>query len=127
MQVLIVAKTRRGGAACVGGITAEGRSVRLIAADAATKERAGLEYEVGEVWEITASIDPELIPPHVENILVLAARRLRRSQKIVETIHRYMPPACGGPEKLFDGLAQSTQAGGLFIAQRTGLPRSSTM
>ena len=45
MKVLIVAKTRRGGGACVGGITAAGRSVRLIALDSATNERAGLEYE----------------------------------------------------------------------------------
>lgn len=50
MKVLIVAKTRRGGGACVGGITEEGRSVRLIALDAATNERAGLEYQVGEIW-----------------------------------------------------------------------------
>ena len=33
MKVLIVAKTRRGSGACVGGITEEGRSVRLMAAD----------------------------------------------------------------------------------------------
>ena len=52
MKVLIVAKTRQGGGACIGGITFDGRSVRLIAADAATNERPGLEYEVGEVWEI---------------------------------------------------------------------------
>ena len=31
MKVLIVAKTRQGGGACIGGITFEGRSVRLIA------------------------------------------------------------------------------------------------
>ena len=52
MKVLIVAKTRQGGGACIGGITFDGRSVRLIAADAASNERPGLEYEVGEVWEI---------------------------------------------------------------------------
>ena len=127
MKVLIVAKTRRGAGACVGGITEHGRSVRLIADDAATNERAGLEYEVGEVWEIDAAPDPNIIPPHVENIVVLRGSRLRDSQKLEETIHRFMPPVSGGPEKLFDGLAQATSSGSLYIAQRTGLPHRSTM
>jgi ATP-dependent DNA helicase RecQ len=127
MRILIVAKTRRGAGACVGGISEEGHSVRLIARDAASNERAGLEYEVGEVWEIDSAPDPDIVPPHVENIVVLRARRLRGSQKAVETIHRFMPPLVGGPEKLFDGVAQTTSAGGLYIAQRTGLPHRSTM
>src|SRR5437762_439916 len=74
MKVLILAKTRRGPGACVGGITQDGRSVRLVALDAATNERAGLEYGVGEVWELETAPVPEIIPPHVENILVLSAR-----------------------------------------------------
>jgi ATP-dependent DNA helicase RecQ len=60
MRVLVVAKTRRGAGACVGGITEEGHSVRLIASDAASNERAGLEYEVDEVWEVDSAPDQEL-------------------------------------------------------------------
>jgi ATP-dependent DNA helicase RecQ len=127
MKVLIVAKTRRGGGACVGGITEAGRSVRLIAKDAASNERAGLEYEVGEVWEVETAPDPGIIPPHIENVIVLRARRLRRSAKMMETIRRFMPPMPGGPDKLFDSLTQATTAGGLYIAQRTGVPQRSTM
>ena len=77
MRVLIVAKTRRGGGACVGGITEEGRSVRLVAADAATDERAGLGYQVGEVWGVDSTPDEHIQPPHVENIIVCRAHRLR--------------------------------------------------
>jgi ATP-dependent DNA helicase RecQ len=127
MKVLIVAKTRRGGGACVGGITDAGHSVRLIAHDAASNEHTGLEYEVGEVWEIDSRPDPGIIPPHVENIVVQRASRLRRSEKLLETIHRFMTPVAGGPEKLFDGLAQTTASGGMYIAKRTGLPHRSTM
>lgn len=127
MKVLIVARTRRGNGACVGGITEKGQSVRLIAADAATNERAGLEYEVGDVWEIEATPDPEINSPHVENIVVRHARKLRRSSKLEETIERFMPPAVGGPETLFDGLTQATSAGALYIAERTGLPHRSTL
>ncbi len=127
MKVLIVAKTRRGAGACVGGITEAGQSVRLIAGDAACNERAGLEYEVGEVWDIESTPDPGIRPPHVENIIVLAGRRLRRSDHLVEAIHRFMTPVAGGPDKLFDGLTQPTTAGGLYVAESTGLPARSTM
>ncbi len=127
MKVLIVAKTRRGIGACIGGITATGRSVRLIAADAATNERAGLEYAVGEVWEIDVAPDLHVIAPHVENVIVLNARRLRVSDKVEETILRFMPPLVGGVEGLFNGLVQATGTGGLYVADRTGLPERSTM
>src|SRR5437773_528965 len=127
MRVLIVAKTRRGGGACVGGLTQGGRSVRLVAADAEINEHAGLEYNVGEVWEIESVPDPHSVPPHVENIIVRAARRLKRVEDIEQIIHRFMPPASGGPEKLFEGRLQALPSGALYIAERKGLPSRSTM
>lgn len=92
MRVLIVAKTRRGGGACVGGITQRGQNVRLLAADADRNERAGLEYSVGEVWEIEFTPNLAIIPPHVENVIVHAARRLKRVDDIENIIHRFTPP-----------------------------------
>lgn len=127
MRVLIVAKTRRGTGACVGGLTQDGQSVRLVAADAERNEHAGLEYNVGEVWEIESTPDPAIIPPHVENIIVLAARRLKRIENLEEIIQRFVPPVAGGWEKLFEGRLQATPAGGLFVAKSTGLPLRSTM
>jgi ATP-dependent DNA helicase RecQ len=75
MKVLIVAKTRMGKGACIGGITFDGRSVRLVAADAATNESAGMEYAVGDVWEVDATPATDIVPPHVENIIVHNKRR----------------------------------------------------
>lgn len=127
MKVLIVAKTRRGAGACVGAITEHGQSVRLIAADAAGNDRGGLEYEVGEVWEVESSPDPHIIPPHVENIIVHQAHRERCSTKLRETVERFMPPAAGGPDQLFDGLVRATSAGSLYISHTGRLPARSTM
>jgi ATP-dependent DNA helicase RecQ len=127
MKVLIVAKTRRGAGACVGGITETGKSVRLIAPDTAHNERAGLEYEIGEVWEVESRPDPDIIPPHVENIIVSGAKRVRDSNKVTGTIARFMPPVAGGPEQLFDGCARATSSGGLYICKDGGLPSHSTM
>ncbi len=126
MRVLIVAKTRQGGGACIGGITFDGRSVRLIAADAAFDERAGLEYSVGEVWEMDAQPPDRVVPPHVENIIVWAKRLLGPMTDPVPFIETYMPPLAGGPETLYEGLAQTARSGALYIAQRTGIPSHST-
>ncbi len=127
MKVLIVAKTRQGSRACVGGITDEGQSVRLRAADYDRDESAGLEYEVGDVWEIEAKPAPSPTPPHIENIVVCHKRQLGPAHDLVGSIERFMPPVCGGPELLFEGLAQATDAGSLYIAERSGLPSHSTM
>ena len=127
MRVVIVAKTRRGPGACVGGLTQHGQSVRLVAADACRNEHAGLEYDVGEVWEIESAPDPAIVPPHVENIIVRSARRLKHVENLEAIIRRFMPPLEGGPEGLFDGRLQALPSGALYVAQRTGLPSRSTM
>ncbi len=127
MKVLIVGKTRRGTGACVGGITEAGRSVRLIAADASSNERAGLQYEVGEVWELEFVSASNLVPPHIEDVIVWAGTRLRHSAKMERTILRFMPPVAGGPEKLFEGLLRATSAGALYVSKSTGIPPRSTM
>jgi ATP-dependent DNA helicase RecQ len=125
-KVLIVARTRQGCGACIGGITFDGRSVRLIAADAAFNERAGLEYQVGEVWEVDARPAESLIPPHVENVVVRAKRRLASMYTPERFIEQHMPPADGGHELLFDGLLRACDGGALYIADG-GVPSCSTM
>lgn len=127
MKVLIVAKTRRGGGACVGGLSQEGLSVRLVAHDADRNERAGMEYEVGELWEVEAARDPLVIPPHVENVIVCSARKVGRCTHPEEQIYQHFPPVEGGPGALFEGLLQRSPSGALYIAQRTGLPSRSTL
>ena len=127
MKVVIVAKTRMGSGACVGGLTFDGRSLRLIAADRETNDRFNMEYQVGEVWEIEANEDPDIIPPHIENVIVTRKRRLGPVNQITRFIEQQLPPLFGGVEVLFDGLTQTTKVGSLYIAGRTGIPARSTM
>jgi ATP-dependent DNA helicase RecQ len=126
MKVLIVAKTRQGSGACIGGITFEGQSVRLIAADAAANERAGLEYQVGEVWEVVATPAEHVIPPHVENIIVRSKRRCGTMPACTPFIEQRMPPVVGSIDLLFGGLIQATPFGALYIAEHAGVPPFST-
>ena len=127
MKVLIVAKTRRGGGACVGAIALEdGRSVRLIDAYVDAHEGGGMHYAVGEVWEIDAAPVPRITPPHTEDILVQSSRCIGRMQNPVRFIEAHMPPLVGGVKMLFDGKLQRTNNGALYVAASTGLPNFST-
>jgi ATP-dependent DNA helicase RecQ len=127
MKVVIVAKTRMGRGACVGGITFDGCSLRLIAPDADENEAFNAEYEVGDVWEIDDYSKPGRIPPHVEDIVVQHKRRLPPIDDVVAFVEERMPPLSGGPEVLYEGKLQATRAGALYVAERNGVPASSTL
>ncbi|HEX6387210.1 MAG TPA: DNA helicase RecQ [Anaerolineae bacterium] len=127
MKVVIVAKTRQGSGACIGGITFNGYSVRLIAADRDTNERFNIEYHVGDVWDVDYVPDDNIVPPHVENIVVQRKRRLPPLNNIIAFIERHMPPREGSLDALYEGLTQATGTDALYVAERTGFPPYSTM
>jgi ATP-dependent DNA helicase RecQ len=127
LKVVIVAKTRMGGGACVGAVTFDGRSLRLIAADQDWNDQFNLEYNVGDVWDVDCDPPGALIPPHVENVVVRAKRKLPRIDNVVAVIEQQMPPRQGGLELLFDGLTQATPAGALYVTEKTGFPGHSTL
>ena len=126
MKVLIVAKTRMGGGACIGAITEDGESVRLIPFNEDPQEGANREYEVGDIWEISAERVTDLIPPHIENVVVHEKRRLGSANNSISSIERFMPPSNGHPRELYEGLLQSTASGALYIAKQNGIPSYST-
>ncbi len=127
MKAVIVAKTRQGSGACVGAITFEGQSLRLLAAEAAVTNHVGMDYAVGDVWEIEGSPPPALVPPHVENLIVSSKRRLGQMSSLPAFIERHMPPHAGGVDVLYDGLLQHTSSGPLYVAAASGVPNRSTL
>jgi len=127
MKVVIVAKTRMGSGACIGALSFSGRSLRLVASDRETNEHFNMDYQVGQVWEVETCEDPEIVPPHTENVIVKRKRLLAPISGITEFIEQQLPPVSGSVEVLFDGLIQATKAGARYIAERTGIPGRSTM
>ncbi len=126
MKVLIVAKTRMGSGACIGAITEDGKSVRLFPSDDDPNDGTNREYEVGDIWDISTEPVTDLMPPHIENVVVYEKRRLRTANDAIGYINRFMPPKDGPPCGLFDGLLQSTKNGALYIAKQSGVPPYST-
>lgn len=127
MKVVIVAKTRMGSGACVGGLTFEGQSVRLIAPDQTRNDRFNQEYNVGDVWDVDCTPVTSREPPHVEDILVHDKRRLPPIDDVAAFARHHMPPKEGGVEVLFEGLTTATPTGVLYICEEQGVPPYSTM
>lgn len=126
MKVVVVAKTRMGAGACIGALTFDGRSLRLIAADQAVNDQFNMEYAIGDVWDVEWTPDSAILPPHVENIIVHNKRKLPPLQDLSQFIQTHLPARVGGVEVLYDGLTQATSAGVLYIAARSGVPAYST-
>ncbi len=126
MKVLIVAKTRMGGGACIGAITEQGESVRLVPFDSDPHDGANREYNVGDIWEIDSTPAINLTPPHTEDITVKEKHRLGTANNLIDTIEQFMPPEFGGPNVLYEGLLQSAESGALYVAETSGIPPYST-
>jgi ATP-dependent DNA helicase RecQ len=127
MKVVIVAKTRMRRGACIGGITFDGRSVRLIAPDQEWNEQFNQEYNIGDVWDVEYSEPQNLIPPHMENIVVHKKRRLPAINDLISFIEHQMPPIEGSVDLLYDGLTGNTGTGALYINEENGVPAYSTL
>lgn len=117
--------------ACIGAITETGESVRLIPFNAVTHDGANREYNVGDIWEITAELVPEtsLIPPHVEDVFVLEKRLVHSdpdTRSLVTPIELLMPPKTGKPQILYEGLLQTTRNGSLYVPAGSNVPSHST-
>ncbi|RKU08113.1 DNA helicase RecQ [Candidatus Poribacteria bacterium] len=118
-----------GSGACIGAITETGQSVRLIPFNADPHDGANGEYEVGEIWEISAEPETSLIPPHNENIVVHKKSRLhpaKDTKDLVSAIELLMPPKTGDPRELYEGLLKTTSSGSLYIAVDGDIPPYST-
>ncbi len=127
MKVVIVAKTRMGSGACVGGITFDGRSLRLITPDMDSHDHFNMEYNIGDVWDVDFTPAANRPAPHTEDVIVHSKRKLPPIDNVAEFIEYQMLPQEGGATVLFDGLAQTTKAGVQYIAERAGTPAYSTM
>jgi hypothetical protein len=127
-RILIVAKTRmQNQKCCVGALTNDGQSVRLLTADGKNNP-LNSEFQVGQVWEIIYEKKNIIKPPHVEDILVYEKKLCKENfpmHSLKKTLNQLHVPVCeGNPAMLFEEKLNWTQAGSGFI-RRGMLPSNS--
>lgn len=129
MDVIIVSKTHMSNAACVGGVLANGRFVRLLDSNGYNQD-SDTELDIGDVYTITFSEREEITPPHVEDILVHSMEHkftFSSIDKMVEYLTDKLKVNIwkGSTEVLFDGKLQWTSGGSGYISDSGEIPDNS--
>lgn len=127
--VLILSKTHmNNGQACVGGITLDGRYVRLLDVYG-NNQPEDTDLEPKQAWEIKFSERENNVAPHVEDIIVHSREtkgKLKDNITIKDFIlKREIPIWQGSPDNLFDGLIKFTPSGSGYIHRNGGVPNHS--
>lgn len=129
MDVIIVSKTHMSNAACVGGVLANGRFVRLLDSTGHNQD-PNTKLEIGDVYTITFSERHDKIPPHTEDIL-LNSLVYKFSFPSIDDMVDYLTKNLnvkiwrGSTEILFDGKLQWTDGGSGYISESGEIPNNS--
>ena len=126
MEILITSKTRKGRAACVGGLVIAGnRYVRLLN-PGNWDQYADTPFEIGHIWDISFSDRPDAEPPHVEDVIIHSKRFVRNVENITEFIlQQGVEIFRGTPNSIFNRKLQWTWKGNGYIADKDNLPQNS--
>lgn len=129
MDVIIVSKTHMSNAACVGGVLANGKFVRLLDSNGYNQD-SNTDIQVGQVYTICFSDRLNKIPPHIEDILVHSMSykfTFDSIDKMVEYLTSNLKIKIweGGSDILFDGCLQWTSGGSGYISKSGRVPNNS--
>ncbi len=124
--VVIVARTRMyGGRVCVGALSDDGVSIRLLNSKCDFNRDQDSPYQVGEKWEVVCTPCGTRKPPHVEDAAVTEANRVGTEKNLVGYILQCAKPWKGSIDILFEGKIQFTQNGAGYISE-SAVPAAAT-
>jgi hypothetical protein len=106
-----------GGRVCVGGLTNDGESVRLMNQNCSSNLAQNSPYQVGEWWDVEFASCGEQRPPHIEDVAVTAAKRIGEISDITAFVSSVVKPWQGCIDCLFDGKIQFTGPGAGYISE----------
>jgi len=117
----------RGDRVCVGAHDlADFKSLRLYRHDG-TYLTASNDVSVGQIWELTYHPKSDVVPPHVEDVIVErdGASWVGREQDLAALI-RQRDTIWQTPAQLFEGRLRFTGAGSAYVPAEGPLPSRST-
>lgn len=124
-RVVITSKTRMSNGCCVGAYDIDTRQyLRLLQANG-FNQPSNCPYEIGQYWDMTYVGRNNVIPPHVEDVLVTLTTDCYVVDNFKDFLLTYIPYHQGSIESLFDGRIRFTQSGGGYISHENGLPANS--
>lgn len=125
MNVLIVGRTKMFGASrCIGGLTDDGRSVRLI--NPTGQWDTSAPFQIGQIWDIEFKGAPPLSDPHTEDLIVGKYAYVGDQVNLIDRIKALSPPHNGDINSLFNGYIRFTGNNNGYISHENGVPNFST-
>lgn len=123
MEVLIVAKTHMASMACVGALVLEdNRFIRLLS-PGNYNQPGHTDMEVGNVYNIECTNRTNIIPPHVEDVIVLSREFVRKIHSVSSLLdERKIINWQGHIDELFGGNLKWTGSGTGYIPEAGPLP-----
>jgi hypothetical protein len=87
---------------------------------------ARTKFDVGQVWDLTFEPAENVIPPHVEDVLVKRWKQLDPEPDLRSVLLQCTKPWEGSPDHLFDGfLRRVMYADNTFVSERHHVPHMS--
>ncbi|HGS4803841.1 TPA: hypothetical protein ACMDP0_000493 [Vibrio parahaemolyticus] len=124
-KVVITSKTRMSQGYCVGGYDiSDGKYIRLLTSNG-SNQGYNTQFEVGELWRLSYTHRQNVIPPHVEDVLVAKQTYIKTITDLSDYIQRRVTPYGGCITGLFDNKLGFTNNGGPYINRANGLPTNS--
>ena len=110
---------------CIGGLTKDGRSVRLMLRDG-SNHRSSSSLKIGEWWDIDVTEAAEVEEPHTEDVLCSKGKRLGVQANLVEYLKQQKPLHKGSIDDLYEGHLRFTSNGNGYVSEAHGVPSYST-
>jgi len=125
-KILITSKTRKGKAACVGGlIISNNRFVRLLN-PGNWDQYADTDFDIGDIWEISFTDRQNIEPPHIEDIIIHSKSYIGKIDNFTNFIlNSGIKIFRGIPNNIFNGLLGWTSLGSGYIENKNNLPNNS--
>lgn len=126
MKVLITSKTRKGNAACVGGLCVENRQFVRLLNPGNWDQYSDTRFDIGDIWDIDFTDRDDVTPPHIEDVIVLTSRYLYKVDDIRSFIlNSGVTVWHGDIDEIFDGKIRWTNNGSGYIGDSSNLPNNS--
>jgi len=123
-KVVITSKTKMTLGYCVGGYDIDSNSyVRLLEKDG-KNQPLNTQFKIGQLWDINYVLRQNLIPPHIEDVLITAKCYVNDIDDLPNYLLSIVTSGTGCVSELFDHKLCFTNNNGPYI-NATGLPNNS--
>ena len=126
MNVIIVGRTKMSGTSrCIGGITPNGTSVRLLN-QASNHFDVTAPFQIGQIWDMAYTAVATPVPPHVEDVLVTQYNLVDTISNLQAYVLSCIKPWKGDITQIFEGKLGFTGQNNGYVCRNLGVPRRST-